>query len=288
MLARSKVQLTVILPVYGNWTDTMATLGCLAAQDCDEFRVLVADDGSPTEAPEEMHGFGFVEYSRGSNLGFAGNCNRAAGLAIAGGATHLLFLNNDTEVGEGFIGGWLRFIEERPAVIASPHIYWFDRPESVWYSGGRFGLLTPFVRLSREYREVQMVDIVCGCALVVPTVAWLRLGGFDLAYAVYFEDFDLSLRARALGIEVVVAPGDELKVRHKISGSFRGTGAWKQQYFLLASRIRFVRRYYPGYLQPLVYLLVVAHLGGVFLQNVPQYPTPKRLWRAVREGMVGG
>ncbi|MCX6611525.1 MAG: glycosyltransferase family 2 protein [Acidobacteria bacterium] len=287
MLARSKVQLTVILPVYGNWTDTLATLGCLAVQDCDGFRVLVADDGSPTEAPEELHGFGFVEYSRGSNLGFAGNCNRAAGLAIAGGATHLLFLNNDTEVGEGFIGGWLRFIEKRPESIASAHIYWFDRPGEVWFSGGRFDLLTPFVRLAREYQEDTEVDIVCGCALLVPILSWERLVGFDLAYAVYFEDFDFSLRARSLGLDVVVAADPELKVRHKISGSFRGTGAWKQQYFLLASRIRFIRRYYPAYLQPLVYLLVVAHLGGVYLLNVPQYPTPRLLWRAVREGMAG-
>lgn len=287
MSDRSEIQLTVIIPVYGNWKDTLATLESLAAQNCDAFRVLVADDGSPTEAPAEIRGFRFVEYFRGPNLGFAGNCNRAASMAISAGATHVLFLNNDTEVGADFIGGWLEFIDVRPESIASPHIYWYDQPQTVWYSGGRFDLLTPFVRLAREYREDKAVEIICGCALLVPTVGWQRLGGFDRAYAVYFEDFDLSLRARAIGIDVVVAADEELKVRHKISGSFRGTGAWKQQYFLLASRIRFIRRYYPGYIQPLMYLLVVAHLGGVFLQNVPQYPTLRLLWRAVREGMTG-
>ena len=89
MSARSEVQLTVIIPVYGNWTDTVATLESLAVQSCGKFRVILADDGSPSEAPAEIHGFGFVEYSKGSNLGFAGNCNRAAGMAIAAGATHL-------------------------------------------------------------------------------------------------------------------------------------------------------------------------------------------------------
>ena len=288
MSPKGEIRLSIVMPVYGNWVDTLATLRALDAQESKQFRVLIADDGSPSEAPAEIHQFGFTQYDRQVNVGFAANCNRAARMAVAQGATHLLFLNNDTEFSSQFVGAWLRTIAERPEAIISPIIYWFRKPESVWYSGGKLTVWTPFVRLAQEFPKTTKVDVVCGCALLIPVTAWHRLAGFDETFKVYFEDFDLALRAKALGIPVLVGASPELHVWHKVSGSFRGEGAWAQQYHLLASRLKFVRRHFTGAKRLVGYSLTVPHLFAIFLLSFPELPNLKLLWNAAARGMKEG
>src|SRR3954447_15781506 len=139
----SEIRLFVIVPVYGNWDDTLECLRALERQTTRDFQVLVADDGSPESAPDEISRFGFADYSRGPNLGFAGNCNRAAARVLARGATHLFFLNNDTFFAPEFIAAILHVIRRMPAAMLSPVVYWSRRPDRVWSSGGAFTILSP-------------------------------------------------------------------------------------------------------------------------------------------------
>ncbi len=274
----------VIIPVYGNWVDTIETLRALAKQECQDFRVLIADDGSPSEAPPEIHGFAFAEYLKQPNLGFGGNCNRAANIAIQQGATHLLFLNNDTDFSPEFIGTWLSTVQRLPHAIISPLIYWFNKPDAIWFSGGKMSLFIPYIRLSQAFSETTLVDIVCGCTLLVPVKEWKQLHGFDESFAVYFEDFDLSLRAKSAGIPTYVVPHAQLRVWHKVSGSFRGNHIWQQQYHLLTSRILFIRRYFRGLERSLSYGLTTLHLITMIAQRFPKLPNPSLLWNAAANG----
>jgi GT2 family glycosyltransferase len=51
------------------------------------------------------------------------------------------------------------------------------------------------------------VDYVSGCALLIRTDIWERLGGLDVQYKpAYYDDVDLCLRAHALGLRVRYAP----------------------------------------------------------------------------------
>lgn len=60
-------------------------------------------------------------------------------------------------------------------------------------------------RRVRGQREVR-VDWVNAACLVLPTLVWQTLGGFDEAYFMYCEDVDLCLRLRLAGLELVQAP----------------------------------------------------------------------------------
>ena len=116
------MRLVVVVPVYGNWTDTVGCIRALLAQTTSDFQVLIADDGSPTPPPAELTSLDRVQFLVGENLGFAGNCNRAAEAAISEGATHLLFLNNDTQFSSVFVEGWLRVLAERPALAGRVYV----------------------------------------------------------------------------------------------------------------------------------------------------------------------
>jgi GT2 family glycosyltransferase len=278
-------RLFVIVPVYGNWQDTIDCVGLLEQQSTRDFRLVVADDGSPEPPPEAIRRFPIVEYLRGDNLGFAGNCNRAARHALAEGATHLLFLNNDTQFSRDFIAGWLETIGKMPDCFISPLIFWFSRPSEVWCSGGLFTVWAPFVRFRKNFPSAARVDLICGCALLAPSAAWNALGGFDERYVTYFEDFDLLMRAKALGFRAYVVPDAALRVRHKISGSFGAGGVWKRQYRLITSGLIFIRSHYSGWRKYFCVALTFIHAGAAVVLNLPQFPRPAFLFHSFADGL---
>jgi GT2 family glycosyltransferase len=283
-LTADNVRVIVIIPVYGNWDDTLQCLTALAAQNTTEFEVLIADDGSPTPPPAAILEFAFAHYRRHENVGYGANCNRAAKEAIALGATHLLLLNSDTSFGNSFIQKWIARAAEMPDAISSPQIYWLRYPTRIWSSGGKLTVLTPYVRFRAAFTRVTEVDVVTGCALFIPLSAWSDLNGFDPRYRMYFEDFDFTLRAKEKGIKTFVLPDRELYVWHHVSRSFAGPNVWKKNYFFLTSSLLFIRSRYCGIRKPLCLALGGAHLCLTTLLSLPQLPAPRLLWAAMTRG----
>jgi len=279
------IRLYVIVPVFGNWADTIDCLRMLAEQESKGFSVILADDGSPDPPPAEVHSFPVVHYIRGQHVGFAANCNAAARLAHTQGATHLLFLNNDTAFSPRFIGEWLRTVRELPDALVGPLIYWHHDPTSLWFSGGQQSILLPFFRLRREFRARTSVDVLCGCVLLVPMTAWLRLGGFHEGFVTYYEDFDFTLRAKRDGIPAYVVVDRDLSVRHKVSRTTSSRGAWSKEYRMITSRLLFIRRNYHGVARSTCLVLCVAHLATTLVTSLPAVPDPGRLWEAIRAGL---
>lgn len=281
------MRLAVIVPCYGNWDDTLDCLQLLGEQSSTEFRVILADDGSPQPPPREVTSFPFVTYVRYPHAGFAAVCNAAASAADAAGFTHLLLLNNDTAFGRDFILGWQRKVRELPQSILGPVIHAYDHPATVWYSGGRRSIAVPFMRLRSRFIRQSPVDVLTACALVIPMEVWRRLNGFESRFVTYYEDFDFVLRAREDGVAAYVVVEPELRVLHKGSRSTLQNGAWHREYRMLASRLLFIRRRYGGVRRVLCLLLVIPHLAMMTARNLPKLPSPRLLWKAIREGMEG-
>jgi GT2 family glycosyltransferase len=279
------IRLVVVVPVYSNWDDTVQCLRSLAAQANPRFRVLLADDGSPSAPPAEVMKLGFVDYIRHEHSGFAANCNRAAGQAISAGATHLLFLNNDTAFGKEFVDGWLRVAAAMPNAIVSPVIYWFSKPSEIWLSGGAQNFWLPFFRPRRDYRCVTVVDVACGCALMVPAGAWLKVRGFDARYVTYYEDFDFTLRAGREGFRTYIDPDPGLRVWHKVGRSFGRMDSWERHCRMFASSLIFIRAHYRGPKKYLSLALKAAYLLALVVLLLPDLPNPRALWKAVAEGL---
>lgn len=281
MERNTETRLAVIVPAYGNWPDTRDCLRILVGQVGDACRLHLADDGSPELPPADLQNLDGVAYQRGESVGFASNCNRAAEIALGEGATHLLFLNNDTLVGPRFLEAWGNAVRAHPDAILSPLIREAGRPERIWHSGGRKSVWAPFVRHRRSYADATPVDMVCGCCLLVPGAAWTRLQGFDPGYRMYFEDFDLSLRAKDSGIEILVLPDPDLDVLHKVSGSFRNH-PWGKERMLIRSRRQFVRRHYSGAGALVCSLLELPHFLFRLAANFPAIPDAAVLREVLR------
>jgi GT2 family glycosyltransferase/glycosyltransferase involved in cell wall biosynthesis len=231
-------EVSVIIPVHGKFAYTYQCLASiLKALPRTGFEVVVVDDASPDETlflPAITAGA--VLYLRNPrNGGFIAACN--AGAAAARGR-YLLFLNNDTEVKEGWLDALRDTFAEVPdaGLVGSKLIF----PDgSVQEAGGivwRLGDGWNYGRGSQpddpRLSYLRDVDYVSGASIMVPRALFEDLGGFDTHYSpAYYEDTDLAFRIRKRGLRVLYQPLSAL-VHHEgiTSGTdVKGTGAKRHQ-----------------------------------------------------------
>ena len=180
------------------------------------------------------------------NLGFAGAlpatvAHDALGAARSEGA--LLILNQDAEVGPTCVARLEEALRHPSIGIACPLV--LDHHGRIWARGGAIDPITARARNvvpahAPDPAVLADVDYAPGCALLVRADVWLRAGGFDAGFFMYFEDADLGVRVRRLGYRVVCDPG--AACRHAGSSAAGAEYEPFQSYFRLRNRARFVNK----------------------------------------------
>ena len=241
---------SIVVPVYGKLPYTLACLRSVARHGAEApFEVIVVDDASPDDSAATLARIDGLRLLRNAaNLGFVGSCN--AGAAAARGA-FVLFLNNDTQVGAGWLDTLLRCFAERPdcGIAGSRLVYPDGRLQEaggVVFADGscwNYGRFEP--RDAPPFRYRRAVDYVSGAALLIRTEVFRRVGGFDARYApAYYEDADLAFAVRRLGLRVYYEPAstvvhcegisagtdpDRGMKRHQAANQARFVDKWQAQ-----------------------------------------------------------
>lgn len=205
-------QVSIIIPVHGKLPYTLACLRSISHHPGEvPFEVIVVDDASPADDASTLRRIDGLQLLRNAgNLGFIDSCN--AGAALARGS-HLLFLNNDTQV----TAGWLDrlfdcFVEDPACGIAGSRLVYPDGrlqeaggivfANADGWNYGRFD--SPD---DAQYLYRREVDYVSGAALMVESALFRQLNGFDRRYRpAYYEDTDLAFAVRTAGRRVIFQP----------------------------------------------------------------------------------
>jgi GT2 family glycosyltransferase len=208
----SSPRASIIIPVHNQLDFTLRCLqSLLLSGDASRYEVIVVDDASSDLTSGVLPGIAGLRYLRmPDNLGFIGACN--AGAKMARGQ-YLVFLNNDTLAQPGWLDALLSTFASYPdtGLAGSKLVYPDGRLQEaggVVFSDASASNYGRYADPSDpRFNFVREADYCSGAAIALAREVFEDLAGFDTYYApAYYEDTDLAMRVRELGLVVRYQP----------------------------------------------------------------------------------
>jgi GT2 family glycosyltransferase len=192
--------LSIVIPVWNKFNFTRACLKDLTQLPADH-EIIIVDNGSTDETQQVLENAHQIVYHRNKdNLGFAKACNIGYALAKS---PNVLFLNNDIRVNSKHTDWTAEIIEKCPDGLVGPTMGLLDnklsfvKEENKKLTGNSY-MGGWCLGASKEIWQKLELPRKPGEELDVPfPVPQVFSEEFGLAY---FEDTDLSFRARKLKI----------------------------------------------------------------------------------------
>jgi hypothetical protein len=181
--------LSICIPVFNKFGFTKSCLNDLSKLPNDH-EIIVVDNASSDETESQLKNSSEITYIRNDkNEGFAKACNKAYSQATA---PNVLFLNNDIRVKENHNNWTQELIKHCPDSLVGPTM-------------GQLAYNFSFVKEANQYLDG--LSYMSGWCLAASKEIWQKLiipntnnQVFSEEFFCYFEDTDLSFRARELQI----------------------------------------------------------------------------------------
>ena len=217
---------SIIISVRNCFSETKQCLDSLLNHFDDSIgEVILVDDASDEETAKFL--IEFTSHSKfklirnNQNLGFGISNNRAAYCAEC---THLLFLNNDTILSNGWLEPIVEGFSENSElknVGCLGNVQDDPRKKAVDHAGVIFnnGIPEHDSLGVRKFERVGYSEFlaVTGACFMIRKELFLSVGGFDEEYRTGFEDIDLCLKLKMLGFNHYVS--NESRILHKKSST---------------------------------------------------------------------
>lgn len=254
----SKNTVDIIMPVYGKIDFTLRCIHSVVMEIADSTRggrqdavpsIIIVDDASPDKVGikelSTLDASGVCRLLQNkANIGYLKSCNAGA---YNSQAEYLVFLNNDTNVCQGWLLSLLRTFNHFPSagLVGSKLLY----PDGllqeaggiVWRDGSAWNYGRGQSPLNPEFSYLRSVDYISGASFAIRRSLFNELGGFDVRYApAYYEDTDLCLKVREAGYDVLFQPCSRV-VHHEGISCGKETSGGIKRYQIINRRKFFVR-----------------------------------------------
>jgi GT2 family glycosyltransferase len=181
------------------------------------YEWIVADNQSEQDLSAQLTDCRYVRLSK--NFGFGTACNRAAEKSEA---PVLFFVNPDCELVNDCVTPLLACLKE--AEVVGPKV--LNPNGTIQLSFGPFlSLMNEAIQRRHMHNESTLQgqqwlkqktasrfypDYVSGCALMIRTELFRKIGGFDEDFFLYEEDVDLCKRLKEQGYRVLYEPAAQI------------------------------------------------------------------------------
>jgi len=201
-------RVSIIFPNYNGGNEPIECLKSIQKLNYpkDKLEIIVIDngsqDGSDLKIRQKFPGVKLIKNH--SNLGFARAINQ--GIKIATGT--LIFITNDDIVFEknSLKNAVEYLINHKDVAIIGGKIYYKDMPQKICSCGYIMNKWTGHIRSAPNPNKLKEPDWVQGCAILISKKILAKIGHLDPRYFWSFEDFDLCLRVKKLGLKVIYLP----------------------------------------------------------------------------------
>lgn len=241
-------KVAIVLLNYNGYKDTIGCFESLQAITYSKYNVIIVDNDSPDNSMENIADYmseNNIEYisfdstvmamnhlektpkvtliKSSYNGGYGHGNNIGIKYALNNGADYILVLNNDTVVEPDFLEPMVQMCENDKNIgIASGKIYFYDRPDTIWFNGGKFSPCTAKVEhFNFNEKDVgqipqEPVTFISGCMWLIPKKVFEDVGFINEEYFMYVEDLEFCQRVLKKGYTLdVIKKGN---VYHKVGG----------------------------------------------------------------------
>jgi len=200
-------------------------------------------DGSLEECKARFPKFTYIYNTH--NIGFAAGANVGVRYALERGASTITFCNPDATLDTKCAHALISAVTTKKADIVSPIIYKHNSTDH-WFSGGKisfFKMRATHELISKKQSGTSLIptDYITGCIMTVSAHVFQKVALFDEQFFLYYEDADLSIRARNAGFTLGIIPG--AKAYHKEVSEQTNT---QKTYFLVLSGLKFFDKHTQG------------------------------------------
>ncbi len=262
---KSKVLVSVVIPVFRGGGYIEGCLESLLASNFSDFEVVVVDDGMEEKDKRIMWGYEKKRKVKVVDLGgnFGASRARNAGVLVSKGK-YILFLDIDTKIGKNSLKKGVGFLEKHNGVgVIQAKLL---RKDGKIDAAGHFLSILGFPyeigvgEDPKEHDEERMIFGARSAGMMMRRDIFDQVGGFDEDYMIYGEETDLCWRIWLAGKQVFYAP--EFKVWHFGKSSMKKRGI-RVAYEGSKNNVNYILKNCP--ISVLWYLLPFNCLGWLFL-----------------------
>jgi GT2 family glycosyltransferase len=255
------VKVLISLINFNGTEDTLSCLNSLNEVEVKDFElnVVVIDNASKEafQTDKQYENFNLKIIRSDKNLGFSGGQNLGIRYGLENGMDYFVILNNDVTLDAGFLLELLKTFAKEDCGLVSPKIYFakgheyhknkYEEEELgrvIWYAGGQMdwkNVLASHRGVDEvdkgQFNELGKTDFASGCCIMIKKEVFTKIGLFDEKYFLYYEDNDLSQRAKKANFEIYYQP--KAVIWHVNAGSAGGSGSDLQDYYITRNRLLF-------------------------------------------------
>jgi GT2 family glycosyltransferase len=299
-------------PVYAivlNWNNYSDTRECIESIRSSSYpiaQIVLVDNASSDSSMGQLR----RDYAYDAtlhiiqnehNYGFARGMNVGIRYALAQDAEHVFLLNNDATVDRRCIETLVVSLEgDAAAGIAGPRIFYHADRDRIWQGSGYFSLIKTGVVNPEKNRlqtssaggiqKIQKASFLTGCAMLIKSQVFEKVGLFDEDFFFYGEDVDFCLRVTRAGFELLYVP--QAKSWHKIGNVARDRTSPFVMYHLARSRLLVLRKNFSkAYLAYGLFvhlLLYTPYRMLQILQGSRSFSAAKAWIGGTWDGIIGG
>lgn len=250
----------IVVLNYNGQSCLLQCLESLLRLHYENFFLVIVDnaseDGSLLLAKQRFPEQHFIAHSE--NSGFAKGMNIGIEAALTRGAQYVWLFNNDATTSKDTLTSLIAVAQGCPrAGLLSPYIFeteggklWFGKGIISFFRMRTTHVLPSPAEWAQKWHESEFLT---GCALLIKKEVLATVGALDERFFLYYEDADLSIRARKGGFLSLAVPGAHVfhseqsqenpkKLYYLVLSGLlffeKHSYSWRRPYFLLYGTMR--------------------------------------------------